>query len=351
MRKEISIGNKLVGEGHDVFIIAEISANHNQDLDLARKTVEEACKTGVDAIKLQTYTADTITLDSKKDYFKIGSGTVWDGQYMHELYHTAYTPWEWHAELKNIADAHGLVCFSSPFDHSAVDFLEELDVPAYKIASFELVDIPLIKYTASKGKPMIMSTGIAEWEEIGYAIDACKSVGNDQIAILKCTSSYPAPMDEINLRIIPKIRQEYDVIVGLSDHTMGATVPIGATALGAKIIEKHFILDRGLGGPDSGFSMEPDEFRAMVRAVRDTSLALGDGVYSLSGKSRANRKFSRSLFLVEDVAQGETFTHRNVRSIRPSDGLLPVHLDEIIGKTASRDLERGEPLAWDMIAE
>lgn len=349
MEKDLDIQGRRVGPKQPVFIIAELSANHGGSYEQAAKTVEAAAKCGADAIKLQTYTPDTITLDSRKPYFRITQGTLWDGQILHDLYQTAYTPWEWQPKLKKLAEELGMICFSSPFDPTAVDFLEEMEVPAYKIASFEITDIPLIQYAASKGKPMIMSTGIAQWEEIGEAIAACHSVGNHQIALLKCTSAYPAPMDEVNLHLIPKLRQAFGVQVGLSDHTMGATVPLGAVAMGATIIEKHFILDRNLGGPDASFSMEPAEFTQMVQQVRDMSQALGTDIYALDGKSLKNRKFSRSLFVVEDIKTGEVFTPQNVRSIRPSDGLLPKFLPDILGKTATMDIEKGEPLQWEMI--
>lgn len=351
METELNIAGRPVGPGNPVFIIAELSANHGGSYEQAAATVVEAAKCGADAIKLQTYTPDTITLASDKPYFRITQGTLWDGQILHDLYQTAYTPWEWQPRLKALAEEHGLICFSSPFDLTAVDFLETMDVPAYKIASFEINDLPLIRYAASKGKPMIMSTGIAQWEEIGEAIAACHAVGNHQVALLKCTSAYPAPMDEVNLRLIPKLREGFGVQVGLSDHTMGVTVPLGAVAMGATIIEKHFILDRSLGGPDASFSMEPAEFAAMVQQVRDMELALGTDVYQLDGKSLKNRKFARSLFAVEDIKAGETFTVDNVRSIRPSDGLPPKYLPDLLGRVATQDIERGEPMRWEMIAD
>ena len=283
--KKINIGNKTISKEGSAFIIAEISANHNQDIEIAKKMIKEAKRVGADAVKLQTYTANTITLDCDNEYFQIKQGTIWDGKTLHKLYEEAYTPWEWHKELMDVAKEENIICFSTPFDKSAVDFLEELEVPAYKIASFEITDIPLIKYAAAKGKPMIISTGIATIEEIEGAVEACKSVGNEQVILLKCTSAYPAPLEEINLKTIPNISETFDVIAGLSDHTLGVTVPVGAVALGAKVIEKHFILDRSMGGPDAVFSLDIDEFSEMVKAIRDLEKALGKVTYSLSEKS------------------------------------------------------------------
>lgn len=331
------------------FIIAELSANHNQQFDLAVETIKAAKLAGADAIKIQTYTADTITLNSDKEYFQINYGSLWDGTTLYKLYQQAFTPWEWQPELKRIAEAEGLICFSSPFDFSAVDFLEKMDVPAYKIASFEIHDIPLIEYVASKGKPIIISTGIATLPEIEEAIAACRKVGNNQISILKCTSSYPAPAEEANLLTIPDIAKRFDVVVGLSDHTMGSTVSVAAVALGARIIEKHFILDRNMGGPDAAFSMEPAEFKHMVDEIRLVEKALGRVNYDLTPKTEKSRVHGRSLFVAEDIKKGETFTLKNVRSVRPSHGLHPKYLPEIIGKKANKDLEMGTPFSLDMI--
>ncbi|OQY09321.1 MAG: pseudaminic acid synthase [Fusobacteriia bacterium 4572_132] len=343
------IGNREIGGNNPVFIIAELSANHNQNFDIAVKTIKAAKKAGADAIKLQTYTADTITIDSDKDYFKIKQGTVWDGETFYDLYKKAYTPWEWQPKLKKIAEEEGLICFSSPFDKTAVDFLEEMDVPAYKVASFEITDIPLIKYMASKGKPMIISTGIAKLSDIEMAIDTCKSVGNNEIAILKCTSSYPAPLGDINLKTIPNIKETFEVEVGLSDHTLGVSVPIGAVSLGAKIIEKHIILDKKIGGPDAGFSLDPKEFKEMVKSVREIEKALGKVDYRLSKNRQKSREFARSLFVVEDIKKGEILTEKNLRSIRPGYGLAPSNFDKIIGKKARMNLEKGTPMNWDLI--
>lgn len=349
--KSFNIAGREIGAGHPTFIIAELSANHNHNFDVAVKTLEAAAAAGADAIKLQTYTPDTITLDADNEYFQIKSGTLWDGKTLYQLYGEAYTPWDWQPKLKEVAEKLGLPCFSSPFDPSAVDFLENMGVPAYKVASFEITDIPLIRYIAQKGKPIIISTGIAEWEEIGEAVQACRDEGNDQIAVLKCTSAYPARIEDANLSMIPKFRDSFDIIPGLSDHTLGITVPVVSVALGAAIIEKHLILDKELGGPDAAFSLAPAEFGAMVKAVREAEVASGDGVHQLSEKSRKNRVFSRSLFVVQDVAAGEALSAENVRSIRPGYGMAPKHLPDVLGKVATRDLKRGEPLQADMIGE
>lgn len=329
-----------------VFIIAELSANHNQDFDIAIKTIKAAKESGANAIKLQTYTADTITIDSDREYFQIKQGTIWDGDTLHKLYQKAYTPWEWQPKLKEYAEELGLICFSSPFDKTAVDFLEEMKVPAYKIASFEITDIPLIEYTASKGKPVIISTGIATLSDIEEAVNACRRVGNNDIALLKCTSSYPAPIEDANLLTIPHLKETFNVVPGLSDHTMGHSVAIAAVALGAKIIEKHFILDRKIGGPDSSFSMEPAEFKQMVNAIRDVEKALGKINYELTPKVEKSRVFARSLFIVKDVKEGEEITEENVRSIRPGYGLHPKYYKEILGKKFRKNFEKGTPLEW-----
>ncbi len=334
-----------------VFIIAELSANHNGSLETALETIRAAKRTGADAIKLQTYTADTLTIDCNKDDFIIKSGSIWDGKTFYDLYESAYTPWEWHKQLFDCAKEEGLICFSSPFDKTAVDFLEELDVPAYKIASFEITDIPLIEYVASKGKPVILSTGIASIDDIELALDACKRMGNKQIALLKCTSSYPAPIEEANMAMIVDFKERFGIIPGLSDHTMGSTVPIVATTLGAKIIEKHFILDRSIGGPDASFSMDEPEFTAMVKAVREAEKAVGEVSYVLTEKQISGRDFSRSLYVVEDIKKGDVFTEENVRSIRPGHGLHPKYLKQILGKVAQEDVERGTRFDLKLIAD
>jgi pseudaminic acid synthase len=345
----MKISNFEINENSPTFIIAELSANHNHKFELAVETIRAAKRAGADAIKLQTYTADTITIDCDNDYFQINSGSLWDGTTLYKLYQQAYTPWEWHADLMKIAAEEGLICFSSPFDKTAVDFLEQLNVPAYKIASFEIHDIPLIEYVASKGKPVIISIGIATFSEIEEAIQACKRMGNNDIIILKCTSSYPAPVEEANILTIPDIAKRFGVISGLSDHSMGSTVAVAAVALGAKIIEKHFILDRSEGGPDSAFSMNQQEFKQMVDDIRIVEKALGTVNYELSKQSLRSRTNARSLFVCEDVKAGQIITTREVRSIRPGAGLHPRHLPEVLGKIAKHDLEKGTPFSMDMV--
>lgn len=331
------------------FIIAELSANHGGKLEIALETIKAAKRAGADAIKLQTYTADTITLNSKKEHFKINQGTHWDGQYLYDLYKEAALPWEWHEELFKVAKAEGLVCFSSPFDFTAVDFLEELNCPIYKIASFEITDIPLIEYVASKGKPMIISTGIAEIEDIELAIDTCKKVGNNDITILKCTSAYPADPKDANLSTIEDIKQRFKVKSGLSDHTMGIEAPMIAVAMGATVIEKHFILDKSIGGADAHFSLDEYEFKKMVDAVRLTEKMMGKVDYRMTKSKQKSREFSRSLFIVKDVKKGEVITNKNIKSIRPGFGLQPKYLKNIIGKKANRNLEKGDPFLKEMV--
>lgn len=345
----MKIADFKIDENSPVFIIAELSANHNGNIETAIETIRAAKRTGADAIKFQTYTPDTMTIDVKSKDFLLSQGTIWDGRYLHDLYKDAYTPWEWHERMFEVAKEEGLIYFSSPFDATAVDFLEGLDVPAYKIASFEITDIPLIELVASKGKPVIISTGIAEEEDIRLALEACKRMGNDDIALLKCTSSYPAPVDEANMIMVKDLAKRFNVITGLSDHTMGSTVPIVATSLGAKIIEKHFILDRSVGGPDASFSMDESEFTEMVKAVRDAEKAIGRVDYSLTEKQKQGRNFSRSLYVVEDIKKGEKFSEKNVRSIRPGFGLHPKHFASLLGKEAKTDLERGTALSSDDI--
>jgi pseudaminic acid synthase len=346
----VKIQKREIGKDQPVFIIAELSANHNGSLDTALATIKAAKRAGADCIKLQTYTADTITINSRKDDFLI-KGTIWEGKNLYDLYKEAYTPWEWHEALFKAAADEGLVCFSSPFDKTAVDFLEELNTPAYKIASFEITDIPLIEYVASKGKPVIISTGIAEKEDIELALDACKRMGNDDIALLKCTSSYPAPIEEANMVMVKDLAERYGVISGLSDHTMGSTVPIVATCFGAKIIEKHFILDHSIGGPDASFSMDENEFTAMVKAVRETEKAVGLVNYNLTEKQIKGRDFSRSLYLVKDVEAGDLVTEENVRSIRPGFGMHPKEFKNIIGKVFKKSVERGTRLAHNLLKD
>lgn len=345
----MKIGSKSIGGGNPCFIIAELSANHNGDLNVAIETIRAAKKTGADAIKLQTYTPDTLTIDCDNDHFKIDGGTLWDGKSLYELYGEAYTPWEWHKKLFEVAEEEGLICFSSPFDNTAVDFLEELNVPAYKIASFEIQDIPLIEYAASKGKPIIISTGIAEEEDIQLAVDTCRKVGNNDIILLKCTSSYPAPLELANLNTIPDLKARFGVEVGFSDHTYGSLAPTVATTLGAKVIEKHFILDKSIGGPDADFSLDVKEFTDLVNQVRDTEKLLGKISYEISDKVKKNKKFARSLFVVKDVNAGDIVTKENIRSIRPGYGMHPKHYNDILGKKFKSSFKRGEPLFIDMI--
>lgn len=345
----MKIGNKEIGGDNPCFIIAELSANHNGDLNVAIETIRAAKKTGADAIKLQTYTPETLTIDCDNEYFKIRGGTLWDGKTLYELYGEAYTPWEWHKRLFEVAGEEGLICFSSPFDYTAVDFLEDLNVPAYKIASFEIQDIPLIEYVASKRKPIIISTGIAEKKDIQLAVDTCRNAGNNDIILLKCTSSYPAPLELANLNTIPDLKEQFGVEVGFSDHTYGSLAPTVATTLGAKVIEKHFILDKSIGGPDADFSLDVEEFSEMVKHIRNTEKLLGKVSYEISEKVKNNRKFARSLFVVKDVKVGEVLTSDNVRSIRPGYGMHPEHYYSILGKKFSREVGKGTPLDFDMI--
>ncbi|MBK8748480.1 MAG: pseudaminic acid synthase [Saprospiraceae bacterium] len=339
----MQIGNYTISSTSPVFIIAELSANHNGSLDTAIETIRAAKRAGANAIKFQTYTADTITIDSKKEDFLI-KGMIWEGRNLHDLYTEAYTPWEWHEQLFDVAKEEGLECFSSPFDPTAVELLEKLNVPAYKIASFEITDIPLIELVASKGKPIIISTGIAELEDIELAIDACERMGNENIALLKCTSSYPAPIEEANMIMVKDFAERFNMIVGLSDHTIGSTAPVVATCFGARIIEKHFILDRSIGGPDASFSMNEAEFTEMVKAVREAEKAIGKVDYNLTDKQKKGKDFSRSLYIVEDVKSGEIITDKNIRSIRPGFGLHPRYYKDVLGKKANKDIERGERL-------
>ena len=330
-------------KGNNTFIIAEMSANHNQHLDVALQSIKEAKKAGADAIKIQTYTADTLTLDCDTPDFRLGKG-LWEGETFYSLYQKAYTPWEWHKEIFRVAKEEGLICFSTPFDKSAVDFLEELDNPIYKIASFEITDIPLIKYIASKNKPIILSTGIAMEEDIRLALETIYSTENKDVTLLKCTSAYPAPIEDANLLTIPDMRKRFGVKVGLSDHTEGSNVALAAVALGAEVVEKHFIIDRSVGGPDAAFSMEPKEFRQMVDGIRNVEMALGEVFYPADPSAIKGRDFARSLYIAEDIKAGEVFTEKNVRSVRPGYGLHPKFLPEILGKTATRDYKKGERL-------
>ncbi len=350
MSATIGINGRLVGKGQPTYVIAELSANHNQDFSQAVRIVEAAKQAGADAVKLQTYTPDTITIQSNKECFRVRGGTLWDGKTLYDLYGEAYTPWEWQPKLKKIANDLGMDLFSSAFDETAVDFLEKMGVPAHKVASFELVDIPLIHKMAGTGKPMIVSTGMASVEEIEEAMAAARQAGAKQIALLKCTSAYPAMPEEMNLRTIPEMERRFGVPIGLSDHTLGIAAPVAAVALGAYIIEKHLTLSRSSAGPDSAFSLEPNEFKAMVEAVRTAEHALGRVYFGLSEKEQASRRFRRSLFVVQDIKRGEVFTATNVRSIRPAEGLHTRHLQQILGKRAACDIERGTPVSWDLIS-
>lgn len=330
------------------FIVAELSANHGHKLEVALKSVRAAKEAGADAVKIQTYTADTITLNCDADDFKV-KGTLWDGRTLYDLYQEAYTPWEWHQAIFDEAKKCGLICFSTPFDKTAVDFLEDLGNPIMKIASFEITDIPLIEYAAKKGKPMVLSTGIAMPEDIELAVKTCKDAGNDDITLLKCTSSYPAPIEDANLTTMLDMKQRYGVKVGLSDHTMGYDVAVAAVALGATLVEKHFILDRSIGGPDAAFSMEIGEFAVMVKAIRNVEKALGNVVYPTDPSKIKGREFSRSLYVAEDVKAGEVITEKNVRSVRPGYGLHPKYLPELLGKKVNRDLTKGSKMQLNYI--
>lgn len=349
MQKQIKIGNKFVGADAPTFVVAEVSGNHLQDFERAKAIIKAAADAGADAVKLQTYTADTITLDCDNDYFQITQGTIWDGTTLHKLYQEAFTPWEWQPELMKYANELGLECFSSPFDHTAVDFMEKMDMPAYKIASFEINDIPLIRKIAKLGKPIIFATGIAYLEDIERALKVCKEEENEQVILLKCTSQYPSPYESMNLKVIPNMAEVFDCTTGLSDHSMGCTVAVASVALGAKMVEKHLTLSRADGGPDAEFSMEPAEFKQMVDEIRIVEKALGRVTYELTEQQVRSREDGRSLFVVKDVKAGETFTEENVRSIRPNFGLHTMYYDEVIGKKAKADIVKGTPLAWNLI--
>ena len=345
---DIGISHRKIGKNQSIFIIAEMSANHLQKFDNAVKLIKAAKEAGADAIKLQTYTPDTITIDCNNEYFQIKHG-LHTGQTLYQLYKNVYTPWVWQPKLKEIAESEGLICFSSVFDKTSVDFLEKINVPAYKIASLEITDIPLIEYVASKGKPVIISTGITTLSDIEEAVNACKRIGNKQIALLKCVSVYPTPLEDVNLRTIPNLADTFKTIVGLSDHTLGISVPIASVALGACIIEKHLTLDRKLGGPDAAFSLEPAEFKTMVKSVREVEKALGEVSYDLTEKMKKSREFSRSLFVVKDMKAGEVFTEENIRSIRPGYGLPPKYLKDVLGKQATQDIKKGIALSWELV--
>jgi pseudaminic acid synthase len=346
---KLTINNHIIGSNNPVYIVAEMSANHGQNFEQAVQIIHAAKEAGADAIKLQTYIADTITINCDNEYFHIGKGTIWEGRTLYDLYKEAYTPWEWQPKLKEIADDLGLDLFSSPFDHTGVDFLEKMGIPAYKIASFELVDLPLIRRVARTGKPIIISTGMAALAEIDEAVHTAREAGATQIALLKCTSAYPASPAEMNLRTIPHLAETFGVPAGLSDHTLGIAVPVAAVALGACIVEKHLTLSRSLPGPDSAFSLEPQEFKEMAQAIRTVEQALGEVRYGVTGSEAQLQIYRRSLFVVRDMNAGEEFTAENLRSIRPGQGLPPKYLEEILGRRAARDIPRGTPLQWDLV--
>lgn len=347
MNKEIQIGRKVVSENSPVYVVAEMSANHNMDFNRAKEIIKAAKESGADAVKIQTYTPDTITIDSDMPAFRTKG--IWEGRTLYELYGKAYTPWEWQNDLKDYANELGIDLFSSPFDPTAVDFLEKMDVPAYKIASFEINDIPLIKKIAKLGKPIIISTGIAYLEDIDLAVRTCIEAGNDNVILLKCISSYPAPYEDMNLNVIPNMKDTFNCICGLSDHTLGNEIAVAATTLGAKMIEKHFTLRRSDGGEDSQFSMEPEEFEKMVTEVRNVEKALGKVTYMPNSGQLESRIYSRSLFVVKDIKAGETITEENVRSIRPGIGMHTKYYEQILGQKARCDIAKGTPMDWKYI--
>lgn len=349
MNKEIRIGKRTVSESSPVFIVAELSANHNHDYGRAVELIHAAKEAGADAVKLQTYTADTITIDCDDDCFQIKEGTIWDGTTLYKLYSEAYTPWEWQPRLKEEAEKLGMECFSSPFDFTSVDFLEKMDVPAYKIASYEINDIPLIRKIAKLHKPVIFATGIAYPEDIERALAVCREEGNEDVILLKCVSAYPTPYEEVNLNIIPTLAKTYDCLTGLSDHTMGTVVSVGSVALGAKMIERHLTLRRADGGPDSVFSMEPEEFAKMVKDVRIMEKALGSSEYKLTDTQKLEHGGSRSLFVAKDISPGEILTSENIRSVRPGNGLHTMYYEEVLGRKAKTFLKKGTPLSWELM--
>lgn len=347
--EKIKIGKRYVGDNEKTYIVAEVSANHLQDYGRAEAIIRAAAEAGADAVKLQTYTPDTITFDCDNEYFQITQGTIWDGTTLHKLYETAYTPWEWQPKLKKFAESLGMDCFSSPFDATAVDFMCEMDMPAFKVASFEINDIPLIRKIARIGKPVIIATGVAYLEDIERAINVCREEGNHQVILLKCTSTYPSPYEDMNIKVIPNMAQVFDCVTGLSDHSIGSAVAVASVALGAKMVEKHLTLARADGGPDAAFSMEPAEFKRMVDEIRIVEKAVGKVTYELTEKQKRSREDSRSLFVVKDVKAGETFTEENVRSIRPAFGMHPMYYEEVLGQKAKTDIAKGTPLDWKLI--
>ncbi len=349
MSASFQIRDRIIQPGNPVYVIAEMSANHNQDFDQAVRILCAAKECGADAVKLQTYTPDTLTIPSNRDYFKIKGGTLWDGRTLYELYQSAYMPWDWYPKLKKVAEDLDLDLFSTAFDSSSVDFLEEMNVPIHKIASFELVDLPLIEKAASTGKPLILSTGMATLAEIDEAVRTARRAGAPQLALLKCVSAYPAPPEEMNLRTIPHLAEAFGVVAGLSDHTDGFTVPVAAVALGALMVEKHFTLSRGDGGPDSSFSLEPAELKSMVEAIRIAEKAVGSVQYTLQEKEAQSQVFRRSLFVVKSMKEGDRFTEENIRSIRPAHGLAPKYLPDVLGRHAAEAIPEGTPLSWRLV--
>ena len=349
MNKEIKIGNRIISANSPAYIIAELSGNHNMDFDRAVKIMEAAKESGADAIKVQTYTADTITLNCDSPHFQITQGTLWDGRTLYKLYEEAYTPWEWQPKLQKIAQELGLDFFSSPFDFTSVDFLENMNVPVYKIASFEITDIPLIRKIARLKKPIIISTGIAKLEDIELAMETCKQEGNEDVILLKCCSAYPTPYEDINLKTMVSMGETFDCLVGLSDHTMGSIVSGASVALGGKVVEKHLTLSRADGGVDSAFSMEPAEFKQMVQDIRIIEKAVGEITYSLTEKQKAEREHSRSLYIAKDMKAGECFNEENLRSVRPGFGLHTKYYEDILGKRVKRDVKLGTPMSWELI--
>ncbi len=346
----MKIADFEIGKGK-TFIIAELSANHNGSLDLAVKTIEAAARAGADAVKLQTYRADTNTLNSNDENFVIRNNSLWDGLTYYQLYDKAYTPWQWHKTLKETAEKSGLILFSSPFDKEAVDFLEDLSVPAYKIASFEINDLPLIEYTAKKNKPVIISTGVADFREIEDAVNVCRKAGNNNIILLKCTSSYPAPVEEANLLMIKKMSEDFNCITGLSDHTLSNITAVTAVSLGAKVIEKHFILDKSISSPDAAFSLDEKEFTSLVDDIRTVEKSLGRVDYTISPAGNKNRHFMRSLYVIKDMKKGDIFTPDNIGSYRPNLGISPKYYNEILGRKAVKDIKANTPLKNELIDE
>lgn len=349
MEKEIRIGRTLISENDPVFIIAEMSANHLMDYNRAVELIHAAKEAGADAIKIQTYKPDTITLDTDAPDFQITQGTIWDGTTLHKLYETAYTPWEWQPKLQKEAESLGLEFFSSPFDLTSVDFLEEMNVPAYKVASFEINDIPMLKKIAALGKPMILSTGVAYMSDIELALQTCREAGNEKVILLKCTSSYPCPYEDMNLRTILNMKETFDCVAGISDHSMGSAAAVAAVALGARVVEKHLTLRRADGGADAAFSMEPAEFKEMVENIRIAEKALGRVTYELTDKQKREREHSRSLYIAKDIKAGEAFTPENLRSVRPAFGLHTRYYEELLGKRAARDIQMGTPMSWELV--